>query len=48
MDREEGVRDLALFRRSGGFGWLDSVAHFLSGAWRMADYAAVCRVVRWS
>ena len=29
---------------SGGSGWLDSVDHFLSGAWRMADDAAVCRV----
>ena len=32
----------------GGSGWLDSVAHSLSGAWRIADYAAVCRVVRLS
>ena len=32
----------------GGSGWLDSVGPFLSGAWRIVDYAAVCRVVRWS
>jgi len=32
----------------GGSGWLDSIGPFLSGAWRIADYAAVCRVVRWS
>jgi len=32
----------------GGSGWLDSLGHFLSGAWRITDYAAVCRVVRWS
>ena len=32
----------------GGSGWLDSVGPSLSGAWRIADYAAVRRVVRWS
>jgi hypothetical protein len=30
----------------GGSGWLDSVRPSLSGAWRIADYAAVRRVVR--
>lgn len=25
---------------------MDSLCPFISGAWRMADYAAVCRVVR--
>ena len=38
--KQQGVR--------GGSGWLDSVGPFLSGAWRIVDYAAVCRVVRWS
>lgn len=32
----------------GGSGWLDSVDHSLSGAWQIADYAAVRRVVRLS
>ena len=32
----------------GGSGWLDSLCQFISGAWRIADYAAVSRVVRWS
>jgi hypothetical protein len=32
----------------GGSGWLDSLGHSLSGAWRVADYAAVSRVVRLS
>jgi hypothetical protein len=32
----------------GGSGWLDSVDHSLSGARRIADYAAVRRVVRLS
>lgn len=32
----------------GGFGWLDSFPHFISGTWRITVYAAVCRVVRWS
>lgn len=32
----------------GGSGWLDSLAHSLSGAWRIVDYAAVCRAVRFS
>jgi hypothetical protein len=32
----------------GGSGWLDSPGHSLSGAWRVADYAAVSRVVRLS
>ncbi len=32
----------------GGSGWLDSFCQFISGAWRIADYAAVCRVVRLS
>ena len=32
----------------GGSGWLDSLGHSLSGAWRIADYAAVRRVVRLS
>ena len=32
----------------GGSGWLDSLGHLLSGAWRVADYAAVSRVVRLS
>ena len=39
LDREQ-------FR--GGSGWLDSLGHSLSGAWRVADYAAVSRVVRLS
>ncbi len=30
----------------GGSGWLDSFYQFISGAWRIADDAAVCRVVR--
>jgi hypothetical protein len=34
--------------RRGGSGWLDSVDHSLSGARRIADYAAVRRVVRLS
>ena len=32
----------------GGSGWLDSLGHSLSGAWRVADYAAVRRVIRFS
>jgi hypothetical protein len=32
----------------GGSGWLDSLGHSLSGAWRVVDYAAVRRVVRFS
>ena len=32
----------------GGSGSLDSFCQFISGAWRMADYAAVRRVVRLS
>lgn len=32
----------------GGSGWLDSGTPSLSGAWRVADYAAVRRVVRFS
>ena len=32
----------------GGSGRLDSLFPFLSGASRVADYAAVSRVVRWS
>ena len=32
----------------GGSVWLDSFAHFLSGASRVVDYAAVRRVVRFS
>ena len=32
----------------GGSGWLDSLFPFLSGAWRIADYAAVRRAVRFS
>ena len=32
----------------GGSGWLDSFYQFISGAWRIADYAAVRRVVRLS
>ena len=41
---------LESFRQTnrGGSGWLDSVGPSLSGAWRIADYAAVRRVVRWS
>jgi hypothetical protein len=35
-------------RGRGGSGWLDSLGHSLSGAWRIADYAAVRRVVRLS
>ena len=34
--------------KRGGSGWLDSLGHSLSGAWRVADYAAVSRVVRLS
>ena len=34
--------------KRGGSGWLDSVTPSLSGAWRVADYAAVRRVVRFS
>lgn len=29
-----------------GSGWLDSFCQFISGTWRIADYAAVYRVVR--
>ena len=32
----------------GGSSWLDSLGLFLRGAWRIADYATLCRVVRWS
>ncbi|TKB79124.1 MAG: hypothetical protein E8D42_06890 [Nitrospira sp.] len=32
----------------GGSACLDSFCQFISGAWRVADYAAVCRVVRLS
>jgi type I restriction enzyme R subunit len=32
----------------GGSGWLDSLDHSLRGAWQIADYAAVRRVVRLS
>ena len=32
----------------GGSGWLDSLGHSLSGASRVADYAAVRRVIRFS
>ena len=32
----------------GGSGWLDSLGPFLSGVWRMAGYATLCRIVRWS
>ena len=32
----------------GGSCWLDSFCQFISGAWRMADYAAVRRVARLS
>ena len=32
----------------GGSGWLDSFYQFITGAWRIADYAAVRRVVRLS
>jgi hypothetical protein len=32
----------------GGSGWLDSLGHSVSDAWRVADYAAVSRVVRLS
>ncbi|OYT21862.1 MAG: hypothetical protein CCU27_17100 [Nitrospira sp. UW-LDO-02] len=42
------LRDLLSSGLRGGSGWLDSVGPFLSGAWRIVDYAAVCRVVRWS
>jgi sporulation-control protein spo0M len=42
------LRDVDLEAARGGSGWLDSVGPFLSGAWRIVDYAAVCRVVRWS
>ena len=41
------INDLHLAQR-GGSGWLDSLGHSLSGAWRVADYAAVSRVVRLS
>jgi hypothetical protein len=35
-------------KERGGSGWLDSLFPFLSGASRVADYAAVSRVVRLS
>ncbi|TKB55879.1 MAG: hypothetical protein E8D50_00915 [Nitrospira sp.] len=34
--------------RRGGSACLDSLCQFISGAWRVADYAAVRRVVRLS
>ncbi len=37
-----------LSRPRGGSGWLDRMCSFLSGASRVADYAAVSRVVRLS
>ena len=42
------VRTVAMREGRGGSGWLDRVGPFLSGAWRFADYAAGCRVVRLS
>ena len=42
------LQKITLKELRGGSGWLDSVGPFLSGAWRIVDYAAVCRVVRWS
>ncbi len=42
------VPTIAASARRGGSGWLDSLGHSLSGAWRIADYAAVRRVVRLS
>lgn len=36
------------FTMRGGSGWLDSLGPFLSGVWRIADYATLCRIVRWS
>ena len=39
---------LALTENRGGSGWLDSLGPFLSGVWRIADYATLCRIVRWS
>lgn len=47
LKNSHGGADLIPMVR-GGSGWLDSVGPFLSGAWRMADDAAVRRVVRWS
>ena len=43
----QGLNDTVLTKR-GGSGSLDSFCQFISGAWRMADYAAVRRVVRLS
>ncbi|CUS36640.1 hypothetical protein COMA1_30163 [Candidatus Nitrospira nitrosa] len=43
----QAVTDDADLER-GGSGWLDSFYQFISGAWRIADYAAVRRVVRLS
>ena len=39
---------LASEAERGGSGWLDSFSPVISGAWRIADYAAVCRIVRLS
>jgi len=39
---------LRISAHRGGSGWLDSLFPFLSGASRVADYAAVSRVVRLS
>ncbi|MDP3089326.1 MAG: sigma 54-interacting transcriptional regulator [Nitrospira sp.] len=46
---EKGAFTGALTKKMrGGSGWLDSLFPFLSGASRVADYAAVSRVVRFS
>jgi hypothetical protein len=42
------ARDIREKELRGGSACLDSFCQFISGAWRMADYAAVCRVVRLS
>ena len=39
---------IAAQAKRGGSGWLDSLGPFLSGVWRIADYATLCRIVRWS
>lgn len=43
-----GPNGICMASSRGGSGWLDSFYQFISGAWRIADYAAVRRVVRLS
>jgi CheY-like chemotaxis protein len=52
LEAANGLLGLERYRERaadrGGSGWLDSLFPFLSGASRVADYAAVSRVVRLS